>query len=216
MYPVAVDLDYEVERNRLTTFFRLLVSIPWILWLYLYGIAALIVVVIAWFAVLFTKRFPEGLYGFLGGYVAVSTQIGGFISLATDEWPPFTPSAGAGYPLSVDVGPQQVEYRRSRTFFKAILAFPQQVLLFGLGYVLMGAAFVTWWRVLFTGRQSATMHEAIRTTVIYSGKAQAFSLLLTEVHPRLLDVPQQQIPADAPSMPGPQQLPAGGGALEPG
>ena len=78
--------------------------------------------------------------------------------------------------------------------------------MFGLGYVLVGAAFVTWWRVLFTGRQSATMHEAIRIGLAYSARSNAFLLLLTEVHPRLLDLPPQEIPADAPSMPGPEQM----------
>jgi hypothetical protein len=206
MHPVAVDVDYQVERNRLTTFFRFIVAIPWMVWLYLYAIAAGVAAIIAWFAMLFTKRYPESLYRFVAGYIKVGTQIGGFLILATDEFPPFTPKDEA-YPVKVDVAPQQVEYRRSRTFFKYVLAFPQQVILQGLGFVLGGAAFITWFRIVFTGKQSVTMHDALRMSMAYSTRASAFLLMITEVHPRLLDVPTQQVPADAPALPGPEQMP---------
>ena len=216
MHPVAFDSAYEMQRNRLTTFFRFFVAIPWIAWIYLYGFAAGIAVIIAWFAMLFTKRYPEALYRFVSGYLRVATQIGGFILLATDEWPPFMPSGD--YPVTVEVAPQQTEYRRAQTFFKPLLVFPQQVLLYGVGFLLGGAAFITWWRVLFTGKQSATMHDAIRMGLGYAARTHAFALLLTEIHPRLLDLPPQEIPPDAPALPQPPQLPrtANEGALNHG
>lgn len=206
MHPIAVDVEYEIERNRLTTFFRWIVAIPWFIWLSLYGIAAFVAALIAWFALLFTKQYPDSLYRFVSGYLEVAAQVGGFALLATDEWPPFTPK-DEPYPVRVEVAPQQVEYRRSRTFFKYLLAFPQQLLLQGISYILFGAIFVSWWRILFTGKQSATMHEAIRMGLAYSTRVNGFLLLLTETHPRLLDLPPQQYPADAPSLPGPQQMP---------
>ena len=60
MYPVSYAADYAAEgRNRLTTFFRSIVAIPWLVVAYLYGIGASIVVVLAWFAMVFTGRYPE-------------------------------------------------------------------------------------------------------------------------------------------------------------
>ncbi|MEZ5073578.1 MAG: DUF4389 domain-containing protein [Solirubrobacterales bacterium] len=206
MNPIRFDVDYAEERNRLTVFFRLIVAIPWLIWLSLYGIVALLAAIGAWFAMLFTKRYPEGLYDFVAGYVKLSTQIGGFALLLTDEWPPFMPDRD-DYPVRVEVAPQQVEYRRAHTFFKYVLAFPQQLIMQGLSYVIYAAAFVTWWRVLVTGKQSATMHDALRMSVAYSTRAGAFLLLLTETHPRILDLPPQAFPATAPSLPGPEQLP---------
>lgn len=206
MNPVRFEADYAEARDRVTVFFRLIVAIPWYLWLGLYGIIAMIAAVGAWFAMMFTKRYPQGLYDFVAGYVKLSAQISGFTMLVTDEWPPFMPDRD-DYPVRVEVAPQQVEYRRAQTFFKYVLSFPQQLILFGLSYVYMGAAFVTWWRVLFTGRQSATMHDALRASLAYSTRAGAFLLLLTEIHPRLLDLPPQAYPADAPALPAPPQLP---------
>ena len=200
MNPIRFDADYAEERNRLTVFFRLIVVIPWYIWLSLYGVVAFLAAIVAWFAMLFTKRYPQGLYDFVAGYVKLSAQVGGFATLVTDEWPPFMPDRD-DYPVRVEVAPQQVEYRRAHTFFKYLLSFPQQVILAGLSYVWLGAAFVAWWRILFTGKQSATMHDALRLSLAYSIRAGAFLLMLTEIHPRLLDLPPQPYPAGAPSLP---------------
>ncbi len=206
MNPIRFEADYAEPRNRLTVFFRLIVAIPWYIWLSLYGVVAFLAAIVAWFALLFTKRYPQGLYDFVAGYVKLSAQISGFVMLVTDEWPPFMPDRD-DYPVRVEVAPQQVEYRRAQTFFKYLLSFPQQLIIAGLSYLWLGAAFVAWWRIVFTGKQSATMHDALRMSLAYTVRAGAFLLMLTEIHPRLLDLPPQPYPADAPSLPGPQQLP---------
>ena len=104
------------------------------MWLSLYGLVAFVAAIGAWFAMLFTKRYPASLYDFVAGYVKLSAQVGGFALLIVDEIPPFMPDRD-DYPIRVEVAPQQVEYRRSRTFFKYLLSFPQQLILSGLAYV---------------------------------------------------------------------------------
>jgi hypothetical protein len=213
MHPISFDIDYALERNRLTAFFRLIVAIPWIVVAYLYGIAAYVVAFVAWFALLFTKRYPEGLYNFIAGYVRFTARVGGFAVLATDELPPFGGSVDPAYPVKVDVAPPQSEYSRAKTFFKLILAFPQQLITYGLGFIIYGAAFVTWFRILFTGKQSATMHDALKLSLAYVTRASAFLLLLTETHPRLLEVPRDEYPPEAPALP--PAAPTGGPAVAP-
>ena len=207
MYPVSFELDYAEDRNRLTTFFRLIVTIPWLIVSWIYGVAAGVAVIIAWFVMLFTKSYPESLYDFVTGYVRFSARVGGFAMLATDEYPAFWGNPDPNYPIRLDVAPPQAEYSRAKTFFKYLLAFPQMLILQGLSFILGGAAFVAWWRILFTGKQSATMHDAIRLSLAYSARSTSFLLLQTEYHPRLLELPPQELPADAPAMP-----PVGAGA----
>jgi sugar phosphate permease len=209
MYPVSFDAVYEIERSRLTTFFRYLLAIPWAIWASIYGIGALVVAFIAWFALLFTKRYPEGMYRFISGYVVLIARTTAFLILLTDRYPPFHGRPDPEYPVQIDIAPRQQEYSRAKTFFKYVLSFPQQLIVQGLGFVLYGAAFVTWWRVLFTGKQSATMHDAQRVALAYATRAGAFLLLLTDAHPRMLDLPPQEPPPGAPSLPSPSQLPEG-------
>jgi pimeloyl-ACP methyl ester carboxylesterase len=200
VYPISFNADYEVERNRLTTFFRPLVAIPWILWGYLYGIAGLVVVVIAWFAVLFTKRYPEGMYNFVGNYLRFQARVAGFVMLLTDELPPFGGGERDDYPIQLDYAPPQPEYRRSRTFFKYVLILPLQLLMYGVVFLAFNAAFITWFRILFTGKQSITMHDALELSLAYAMRVNSFSYVMTEAHPRLLEVEADEPPPGAPGM----------------
>jgi hypothetical protein len=200
VYPISFDADYEVERSRLSTFFRYLIAIPWLLWGAIYGIAALVVVVIAWFAVLFTKRYPEGMYNFVANYLRFQARVAGYVLLLTDELPPFGGGPRDDYPIRVDIAPPQPEYRRSRTFFKYLVAFPQQILIQAVGFLAYGATFVSWWRIMFTGKQSITMHDPLELSLAYMIRASGFLLLLTEAHPRMLEVEAEEPPPGAPGM----------------
>jgi hypothetical protein len=200
--PITINSEYEIERNRVTTFFRLIIAIPWLVWVSLYGIAALVVVVIAWFAMLFTGRFPEGMYSFVAGYVRLSGRIGAYTLLLTDELPSFGAGPEPEYPFGIDVAPPQETYNRAKTFFKSVLYFPQMLIAgYGLVFVVQWAAFVAWFRIMFSGRQSITMHEALLGSYAYITRSNAFLLMLTEAHPRLLDVQRYDPPADAPGLP---------------
>ncbi len=63
-YPIRLVVTDDLRRSRLTVFFRYLLALPHIVWLALYGIAAYIVLFIAWFAALFmapTRRLWSAL-----------------------------------------------------------------------------------------------------------------------------------------------------------
>lgn len=88
---IRVDFVPETEgRNRLTIFFRLLLAIPHIIVLALIGIVAFFVYVIAWFAVLFTGKWPVGLRNFVVGLTRWSMRLNAYMYLLTDEYPPFS------------------------------------------------------------------------------------------------------------------------------
>jgi hypothetical protein len=202
MNPISFEADYHIERSRLTTFFRLIIVIPWAIWASIYGIAALVVVVIAWFAMLFTARYPEGMYDFVASYLRLSTRVYAYALLFTDELPSFGGGSESEYPVKVDVAPPQDRYHRAKTFFKSVLYFPQALIGgYGLAYVALWASFISWFRIVFTGRQSITMHEALVGSSAYMVRSNGFLLLLTEAHPRMLEVQRFDPPSDAPGLP---------------
>ena len=119
MYPVSYAADYAAEgRNRLTTFFRGIVVIPWHIVATLYGIAAQVATVIAWFAIAFTGRYPEGLYNFNAGYLRMFSRVNGFYYLLNDDYPPFGGEEAPGYPVRVGVPPALDQYSRLKTIFR--------------------------------------------------------------------------------------------------
>jgi hypothetical protein len=208
MNPISFESGYEIERSRLTTFFRLIIAIPWLIWVYIYAIGAQIVAIIAWFALLFTGRYPEGMYGFVAGYLRLSTRVSAYAALLTDELPSFGARPEPEYPVKVDVAPPQERYNRWKTFFKLVLYFPQALIINVLAYVLIAAAFISWFRILFSGRQSITMHEALVVCTAYFVRSTGFLLLLTEAHPRMLEVQRYDPAPDAPGLPPATPAPA--------
>jgi Domain of unknown function (DUF4389) len=77
------------DRNRLTVGFRLILVIPHVIVLALLAIAATVVVIIAFFAVLFTARWPEGLRYFVLNVYRWYLRVSAYVLLLTDAYPPF-------------------------------------------------------------------------------------------------------------------------------
>lgn len=89
--PVVVDLAPALEhRSRLSTFFRLLLVIPQLIVLWFVGLAASIVWLVGFFAVLITGHWPQGMQRFVVGYMRWSLRVQAYALLLTDEYPPFS------------------------------------------------------------------------------------------------------------------------------
>ncbi|MGI8559004.1 MAG: DUF4389 domain-containing protein, partial [Solirubrobacteraceae bacterium] len=65
-HPIRLTNTDDCERSRLTVFFRLLLAVPHVIWLELWSIAIAIVMIVSWFATLFTGRNPDALHRFSG------------------------------------------------------------------------------------------------------------------------------------------------------
>ena len=88
-YPVRLQIDVSERGNRLTTLFRLLLAIPHIIALYVIGIVAQIVMIVLWIVIIITGKRPDGLARFLVYVLRWSTRVNAYLSLLTDEYPPF-------------------------------------------------------------------------------------------------------------------------------
>ncbi len=89
--PVRTGFAPELEnRNRVTVGFRLILAIPQLIVVVVLGVAAVVVWLIGFFAVLFTGRWPEGLRTFVVGYMRWFTRVEAYVGLLTDEYPPFS------------------------------------------------------------------------------------------------------------------------------
>ena len=89
-----IDIPYPDARkdlNRWLPLVKWLLAIPHYIILFFLGIAAIFVVIVAWFAILFTGRYPKGLFDFVVGVMRWSLRVSAYAALlTTDEYPPFT------------------------------------------------------------------------------------------------------------------------------
>jgi hypothetical protein len=90
---VHLDLDYpDVKRdlNRWLPLVKWLLAIPHYVVLLFLGIAAVFAVIVAWFVILFTGRYPRGLFDFVEGVLRWALRVDAYaLLLITDSYPPF-------------------------------------------------------------------------------------------------------------------------------
>jgi len=91
---VHIEIPYPDARNDLNRWLPLvkwLLALPHYIILFFLGIAAIFVVIVAWFAILFGGRYPKGLFDFVVGVMRWSLRVMAYAALlTTDEYPPFT------------------------------------------------------------------------------------------------------------------------------
>jgi hypothetical protein len=94
---VALDFPYPDARqdlNRWLPLVKWILAIPHYIVLAFLWLGALIAVIIAWFAILFTGRYPRGLFDYVLGVFRWTNRVAGYaFVLVTDRYPPFSLSA---------------------------------------------------------------------------------------------------------------------------
>jgi Domain of unknown function (DUF4389) len=203
--PVTFEADYVESRSRLTTFFRALLAIPHLIVVALYSIAAEICVVIAWFALVLTGRWPRGLYDFVAGFLRYATSVYGYLFLLADPFPPF----GAGeheYPVRLVIGPPKPEYSRLKALLRIFLAIPPAIITYAMGIVAQLGAVLAWFAIVILGRQPRGLQDMIVLGLSYQQRAYAYFFLLTEDWPAFT-TPQQETVAPTFEPPQPPEPP---------
>jgi hypothetical protein len=90
---IHLDLDYpnaQTDLKRGMPLVKWFLAIPHYVILFFLWIAVLFVVVISWFAIIFTGRYPRGLFDFVVGVMRWTWRVQAYaLLLATDKYPPF-------------------------------------------------------------------------------------------------------------------------------
>jgi hypothetical protein len=183
MYPVTYEADFNPAPNRLTTFFRIVVVIPWLIVGALYMVAALFTHVFAWVAVVIMGRYPEWLYNFNSGVLRYLTRFGAFAYLQTDVYPPFGLADDPNYPIRLKVAPRAERQSRLKAFFRILLAVPMLVVSYGVQYLHMGVLVVAWLTIVFRGYLPEGVHSAMTFANGFNARMYGYILLLTDDYP---------------------------------
>ena len=186
-YPVSFEADYAEKRNRLTTFFRLLLIIPVAIVLYVFGIIASIAIVIAWFAIVITGRYPAGLFSFVADFNRFVTRVTAYGVLLTDAYPPFSGGDDPAYPVRMQFAGPLEHYSRLKTLFRIILAIPIVVLRYVINLLLEVGAFAAWFVIVITGKMPRGLFDLMVLANSYTARSDAYLYLLTETYPPFQD-----------------------------
>jgi len=203
-YPVTVTVEPALaNRNRLTTFFRLILAIPHIILVGgvglsiatsqnessttsgvgeggLLGAVAAFLAIISWFTIVFAGTHIVGIRQFCSFYLRWKTRASAYLMLLEDAYPPF---GDAPYPTSVEIvdpiGPRE----RLTVFFRLILAIPHFIVLFFIFLAWCFTTVLAWFVILFTGSYPAGMYNFAVGALRWVVRVQAYLLLLVDEYP---------------------------------
>jgi hypothetical protein len=184
MYPVQYEADFNPEPNRWTTFFRLILAIPWFIVATFWGILFVFTHLFAWVAIIFIGRYPQWLYEFNSGVVRFGVRTSAWIYLQTDEWPPFGLSDDPNYPIRVNIAPAAERQSRLKAFFRWILALPVLLVLsYGTSYIQMLAGLVAWVTIVFRGYMPEGINSMLTFVNSFHARVFGYIALLTDDYP---------------------------------
>lgn len=207
IHPVDVRVEPALtNRNRLTTAFRIFLAIPHLIlvggpisgalyWVWapdngqqhyevsaagVLGAVAVVVAFMAWFAIVFTGRYPTGLWTLAAFYLRWRVRAVAYTSMLRDEYPPF----GEGtYPAELQLVMPSGERNRLTVAFRLILVIPQLIAVWALGLAWGFTSIIAWFAILFTGRYPAALYDFGVRVFRWSTRVEAYLLLLRDEYP---------------------------------
>jgi hypothetical protein len=232
-YPLRLEGTLAPSLSRGLWLVKWVLAIPHFIVLFFLWIAFFAVSVIAFFAILFTGRYPRGLFDFNVGVLRWSWRVGfySYSALGTDQYPPFTLGDVPDYPARLEVEyPQSLS--RGLVLVKSwLLALPHLVI---VGVFVGGASsaangsgmqwlalsggligllvFISGVVLLFTGQYPRTIYDFVLGMNRWVFRVAAYTSLMTDQYPPFrLDQGGDEPPIDpaqAPIKPTPAPMPS--------
>jgi uncharacterized protein DUF4389 len=182
-YPARFDIEYPEGLSRWKIFVKWLLAIPQFIIVTLLQWVGSVMVLIAFFAILFTKKWPRGMFDFMVQIQRWTANTYTYaLTLQRDEYPPFSGDSGQ-YPVLLEVDYDE-NLSRWMIFVKWLLAIPHFIALI---FVLLAAyvvIFIAFFAILFTGRYPRGMFDFVTGAGRWTMRVNAYAgWLMTDKYP---------------------------------
>lgn len=181
-YPVRADAARQDEYGRLLPLVKWLLAFPHYIVLVFLGIAAMLAVLASFFAVLFTRSYPRGLFDFVVGVQRWAWRVLAYVYLMTDAYPPFS-FEEQGHPASYTVEYPEEGVDRWRPLVHWLLILPYHLvagLLASLAYLV---ALLVFFVILFTKRFPEGLFDLMLSSLRWTLRANAYAMWLVTRYP---------------------------------
>jgi hypothetical protein len=180
-YPVHLEVQYPEGGKRWMILVRWLLAVPHLAIIYVFNNLSNVITLIALVAILFTRKYPEGLFKLQVGIQRWSQNVWAYV-LFHNQYPPFSFDDGQYSPVQYNVERQE-RYARFMPLIKWILAIPHYVVLL---FLIVGALFAfiwTWVVVLATGRYPQGPFNYLVGVQRWGARVSAYVGLMVDQYP---------------------------------
>ena len=185
----------DLERRRVTVFFRFFLALPHLVWLGIWAGGMVLLAPVMWFTALFAGRVPEGLRDVYAMFVRYSVHAYAYWYLAAERFPGFL-GRERTYAIDVEVPPPGRQGRWG-VAFRFVLALPPMVLAGALagggalsftayyasGGVAVSAAFLGWFACMARARMPQGLRDLIVWCLGYAAQTYAYLFIVTARYP---------------------------------
>ncbi len=182
-YPVRVELERSEEYSRFMPLIKWLIVLPHYVCLFFLGIGAMFAMIGAFFVVLFTGRYPEGIFKYMVGVMRWQLRVQAYVLLAADTYPPFTMDPDPSYPASFEVDYPADGVARWRPFFAWLVAIPYVIVATLLFYVAAFIHVIAFFTILFTRSYPEGMFNVVENAMRWMHRGSAYGYYLSTEYP---------------------------------
>ena len=181
-YPAGLDIAYPTELNRWLPLVKWLLVIPHFFVLFFVAIGAFFVGIYAFFAVLFTGRWPRGAFDYMVGTLRWAYRVVAYYHLMVDAYPPFSLADDPEYPIRVNIEyPERIA--RWRPLVQWLLAIPYLIVA-GILYWLTGIlTIIAFFTVLFTKQIPRGVFDLMVPGLRWNVRGGAYAYFMTDRYP---------------------------------
>jgi hypothetical protein len=187
-YPIAVSYEPPERIARWRALFSFIVLIPHVIVYYVLSLVAGVLTFVAWFAILFTGKLPEGMAQLPRAALRYSARMMFYGVWLTGAYPPFTwdnqeMDPGNVEGLRVDIRTQYEGRNRLTTFFRYVMLIPHMICIAVLGIVMYFCLIAGFFTVLFTAKFPAGIRDFVVKVMKWNVRVQGYAVLLTDEYP---------------------------------
>ena len=182
-YPAQGDATRQEEYNRFLPLVKWLLAFPHYIVLLFLLIGAAIAIFISFFAVLFTRKYPRGLFDYVVGVFRWAWRVNSYVYLLVDPYPPFSLGEEPDYPARLSVAYPEDGIDRWRPLVQWLLAIPYLIVAGILSYVAAIVAFIGIFVILFTKKLPEGMFKLILNPMRWQLRGSSYELWMVDKYP---------------------------------
>jgi len=215
-FPLTYNIEHQEEYSRFLPLVKWLLVIPNIIVFLFVILAAFFAWIGAFFAVIVTGRFPEGIFNFLVGVGRWGARLGAYFCLLTDRYPPFSTAVTPEDTVVYDLAYPEQGVDRWRPLVQWLLILPYHLIAAILGYLVGLVSLIAFFTILFTKKIPQGLFDMALNGIRWQARSNVYGAFMVTKYPPFEWDPEQPAPpaaAAAPAAP-PAETPAAPAPLD--